>query len=161
MLAGQGEEPRVDDRLAVDGDEDRPTTSLATRPDQRVEEARGQLLLGGAWPTLISSWSILDLPLWLLPPPNVLFRIFSRTDHSLTETFSTSQLDKVLHPWTSSCVNDMGPVPSRPSGQFSVALDKEDTGIANFITSSLLFALCVSRGRGDSEAGLKVQLVLC
>ena len=51
MLAGQGEEPGVDDRLAVDGDEDRPTTSLATRPDQRVEEARGQLLWGGAGPT--------------------------------------------------------------------------------------------------------------
>ena len=51
MLAGQGEEPGVDDRLAVDGDEDRPTTSLATRPDQRVEEARGQLLRGGAGPT--------------------------------------------------------------------------------------------------------------
>ena len=67
----------------------------------------------------------------------------------------------------------MGPMPSRPSGQFSVALriyfdrpymlpfggddvaengdgdddeygdhlNKEDTGITNFITSSLLFAL--------------------
>ena len=51
MLAGQGEEPGVDDRLAVDGDEDRSTTSLATRPDQRVEEAGGQLLWSRAGPT--------------------------------------------------------------------------------------------------------------
>jgi len=152
VLAGQAEEPGVDDGLAVDGDEDGAAAGLSSRPDCRVEETGRQLLGGRAWPAFMGSRSIFNFSLRLLSSPHVLLRILPSTNNPLTETLSAAQLHKVLHPWSRPRIHNMGPVPARASWKLSVALDKEDASITDLVPSSLLLALRSGGGRGDPEA---------